>query len=123
MRTPKTDPNPEGSRKWLRDWADAVRKDSRLDNATIVRAQILAEYAWTSAHTVAMSSRRMAELTGRSHKVEAEHLRILWSLGWWYDTGKFQNRKPVLQLQFPAGWEYFQGRDKRPKFGEEKAVV
>jgi hypothetical protein len=114
-RIQKTDPDENGSRQWLRDWAKAVRKDSRVHNAAIVTALVLAEYAWTSKHTVAMSSRRMAELTGRSRITESEHLKQLWALGWWYETGKHQNRKPVLQLQFPAGWEHFQGRDKPSK--------
>jgi hypothetical protein len=112
-RTPKTDPDAGGNRRWLRDWARSVRHDSRFDAAVKLTASVLAEYAWVSAHTVAISTHQLAALTGRSQKTEATYLKVLTELGWVFDTGRRQNRRYVYQLEYPGGWQENQGRPRK----------
>ncbi|WP_158684508.1 hypothetical protein [Amycolatopsis orientalis] len=100
----------QGPRKWRRDWSSAVMRDDRMGAATWVTALVLAERAWHGQRTFHASRRTLAKITGRSERVEREHLDTLAATGWIVDTGMKKNRATVWRLAWPADYREHRGQ-------------
>lgn len=100
----------QGPRKWRRDWSSAVMRDDRMGAATWVTALVLAERAWHGQRTFHASRRTLAKITGRSERVEREHLDTLAATGWIVDTGVKKNRATVWRLAWPADYREHRGQ-------------
>ncbi len=110
-----------GYRKWRRDWTSAVMRDSRFGAATWVTALVLAERALSRRRTLHASRRSLAEITGRSGKVEGEHLAALADAGWVVDTGLRKNHATVWRLEWPHDHRDHRGSRAAPRQFPRKA--